>query len=230
MRMDRYEDNLNDLSKKSRTDKNQELYTDVYLNNAYVDISEITEVVNEEKKEDEEIKKNISLEPINYTYQEKNYDINELINEAIKNNDDKLKRSIEHTTEIDNIIKSINENQQEKEKNNNLLSELLPDNDTTTIVEPLKEAILDTKLVDTSIIHKEEMDNEILEEIEENKENSKKNVDDKEIENDSIETEMDDSFKNETKSNKKIFFIIFGVILLIAIVIVILFYKKIIKF
>ena len=44
MRMDRYDEENVDNLKKSRTDKNQELYTDVYLNNAYVDISEINEV------------------------------------------------------------------------------------------------------------------------------------------------------------------------------------------
>ena len=40
MRMDRYENDLcENTSKQTRTTKNQELYTDVYLNNMYVDIN-----------------------------------------------------------------------------------------------------------------------------------------------------------------------------------------------
>ena len=119
MRMDRYDGEEIDVSKKSRTDKNQELYTDVYLNNAYVDISEIEEAVDEENKEtlveNVEIKPEIEVVPL--VYNEKKYDINSLIEEAIENNNDNLKRSIEHTTEIDGIIKSINEAQKEKEQN-----------------------------------------------------------------------------------------------------------------
>ena len=44
MRMDRYdEDEVKE--RVTRTNKNQELYTDVYLNNAYVDISDLKEVL-----------------------------------------------------------------------------------------------------------------------------------------------------------------------------------------
>ena len=44
MRMDRYDDE-EVKERPTRTNKNQELYTDVYLNNAYVDISELKEVM-----------------------------------------------------------------------------------------------------------------------------------------------------------------------------------------
>lgn len=224
MRMDRYEDDNLDALKKSRTDKNQELYTDVYLNNAYVNISEINEI-SKEDSEEEKIKKEldskkIEIEP--YTYEEKNYDINSIITEAIKNNSDNLKRSLEETTEIESIIKSINENQIKKEKEENLLENLLPDSNTTSIIKPLDEAIVNTDNIDTSIIHKDEMSDDMLKTLEiENKVESSK-------EHDYYDT--DDSFKNETKSSKKIIFIIISIIILICIIIGLLIFKKIIKF
>ena len=231
MRMDRYEEDNIDASKKSRTDKNQELYTDVYLNNAYVDISEINEVVNDSEKKDISIKKKNEINPINYTYEEKKYDIRELINSAIESNNDNLKRSLEQTNEIENIIKTINENQFEKEKNENLLSDLLEDTktETTTLFNSLNSAITDTKIVDTSILHKNEMSNEMLDEITnespEEFELVKKN---KNIEENKDE-EKDNSLANETKINKKKIFIIIGIVLFIIIVLGILIYTKIIK-
>lgn len=230
MRMDRYEEDNIDISKKSRTDKNQELYTDVYLNNAYVDIEEINEVVNDKDKI-EERKVIDDSEMITYTYEDKNYDIVSLVNEAIKNNEDNLKRSLEKTTEIENIIKTINENQLEKEKEDNLLSNLLPDNDTTTVLEPLNTLITDTKMIDTSVIHKDEMSNEILESLDDEVKKEKKIEKDIEKEEDKeSDLEVDESLKDETKTNKKIIFIIIGIILLIAIVFGILVWKKVIKF
>jgi len=228
MRMDRYEEDNNDSSKKSRADKNQELYTDVYLNNAYVDISEINEVVNDNGEDYNNIKKKIETEPINYSYQEKNYDINELISIAIENNNDNLKRSLEQTTEIDNIIKTINENQLEKEKENNLLSDLLSDSDTTTIVKTLDTVITDTKELDTSVIHKDEMSNELLNEFEDTKDNTL-SIEPKNIQNET-EEEIDESLSLETKKSKKVIFIVIGIVLIIAIIVGILIYKKIIKF
>ena len=225
MRMDRYDEIDSDVSKRSRTDKNQELYTDVYLNNAYVDISEIEEAVEEENKptsvENVEVKKEV----VPFIYKEKNYDINSLIAEAIENNNDNLKRSIEHTTEIDGIIKSINEAQKEKEKSDNkdLLEFLMPETDTTTIVGPLENAIEDTKMVDTSVIHKDEMSNEILEEMTNENETGESLEEEK-------ESEMDDTFENETKVDKKKIFIIVGIVLVILIVLGILIWKKVIKF
>ncbi|MBQ8892405.1 MAG: hypothetical protein IJ068_06060 [Bacilli bacterium] len=247
MRMDRYDEENVDNLKKSRTDKNQELYTDVYLNNAYVDISEINEVVNETNDVETEYKK-VTPEVAPYSYKEKNYDINELIEQAINENQDNLKRSIEQTTEIDSIIKTINENQLKRENSDNLLAALLPDSDTTTIIEPLGEAITSTKMYDTSILHKDEMSNDFLEEFEK-EENSpvleKEIEEEEEILEESAEEEdskslnvestkkvleIDDSFANETKIDKKKLFIIIGIVLVIILVLVILIWKKVIKF
>ena len=231
MRMDRYDEENSDALKKSRTNKNQELYTDVYLNNAYVDISEITDVVNG-NLEDVDIKKKVETEPVSYTYQEKNYDINELVDKAIQDNEDNLKRSLEQTTEIENIIKSINESQKQKDKEDNLLSELLADSDTTTIVEPLGNVITDTSEMDTSILHKDEMSNDMLEDMEDTKlDLSKSHTYIKyDYDNNQENDEIDDSLKDETKiSKKKIFIIVGGVLVLIAIIIGILIFKKVIK-
>lgn len=218
MRMDRYEEEEIDGIKQTRTNKNQELYTDVYLNNAYVDITELKEVIEEETIKEE--KKQVKPEVVAYSYIEKNYDINKIIEEAINNKEeDNIKRSLEMDSEIDNIIETINENQREQEKEDNLLSDLLPDNNNTTIVQPLEKAITDTSLVDTSVLHKNDMSNELIEELE----------DDEELYTNKEEKEIDESFKNETKSNKKIIFIIIGIVLVIAIVLGILIWKKIIK-
>jgi len=213
MRMDRYEEDTD--IKETRTNKNQELYTDIYLNNAYVDINELKEVM--EKTDSKEEVKLVKPEVASYSYVEKNYDINSLIEEAIKNKkDDKLKRSLDFEDDVNNIIKTINENQLDNQNNNTLLTDLMPDNDTTTIMEPLNDPI-DTSIVDTSVIHKDEMTNEVLNEMMEESLEQKKDI------------EVDDSFKNEVKSSKKIVFIIIGIVLLIAIILGLLIWKKIIK-
>jgi len=223
MRMDRYDEEEKNDSTKTRTNKNQELYTDVYLNNAFVDISEINEVVHDEEEE-EDNSKTIpkSEEVVAYSYVKKNYDINSLIEEAIiKNGNDNIKRSMDDELEIDNIIESINESHEEKEESDELLSDLLPDSDTTTVVSGLGEAIVDTSNVDTSVIHQDEMSNDMIESMKE---------DDDEVLF-KKKTKKDDNLESESKSNKKkVIFIIIGIILLIAIIIGVLIWKKIIKF
>ena len=98
----------------------------------------------------------------------------------------------------------------------------MPENDTTTIVEPLDNVIDNTEMVDTSVIHKDEMSNEILEEMTEENEH-KEPLEER-------ESEMDDTFKDETKIDKKKIFIIGGVILVILIILGFLVWKKVIKF
>ncbi len=159
MRMDRYDDE-EIKERPTRTDKNQELYTDVYLNNAYVDISDLKEVMENEEESQEEKKVN-RPEIVAYNYEEKNYDIVSIINEAIeKNGNNKVKRSLEDDEDVENIIESINEVQREKAADDTLLSDLMPDRDTE-VIPPLEHPILDTSILDTSIIHKDEMSNEL---------------------------------------------------------------------
>ena len=159
MRMDRY-DEEEVKERPTRTNKNQELYTDVYLNNAYVDLSDLKEVMDDENEESKEQKVN-RPEIVAYNYEEKNYDIVSIINEAIeKNGNDKVKRSLEEDEDVENIIESINEVQREKASDDTLLSDLMPDRDTE-VVPPLENPILDTSLIDTSVIHKDEMSNDL---------------------------------------------------------------------
>src|SRR5699024_4599356 len=150
MRMDRYEEKekTND-TKQTRTNKNQELYTDVYLNNVYVDINNLKEVMERENYDENNNQETLKIvkEPlsVNNSYQEKNYDILSIIDEAIKNKkDDNLKRNLDieniNNLEIDSIIQSINENQKEEEKElkkDNLLADLMPNDDNTTVIAPL---------------------------------------------------------------------------------------------
>lgn len=202
MRMDRYEDEVkqNEL-KQTRTNKNQELYTDVYLNNVYVDINNLKDVMEENIELDKE---NIKLikenKVVNYTYEDKNYDIVSLINEAIENKkDDNVKRNLDigvNDQEIANLIESINENHKNDENDSNLLSELLPNNDNTNVIPPLENPILDSSVL---VDHKEECQ-DMLEEI-----NPK-------------DLEIDDSFVDEKSSKKKVIFLVI-IVLVIAILV-----------
>lgn len=244
MRMDRYDDE-EIKERPTRTNKNQELYTDVYLNNAYVDISDLKEVMDNDEETQEE-KKVSRPEVVAYNYEEKNYDIVSIINEAIeKNGNNKIKRSLEDDEDVQNIIESINEVQREKAAEDTLLSDLMPDRDTE-VIPPLEHPILDTSILDTSIIHKDEMSNDLADiEDDETNELDKLDEDDEEEDDDDYEitkkeekdeedesdSNIDDSFANETKmSKKKIIFIILGILVVIGIVVGVLIWKKVIKF
>lgn len=209
MRMDRYEENTNKKDEKNtRTNKNQELYADVYLNNVYVDINNLKEVMKKEnaiEKENIKIKKEEKV--INYNYVDKNYDIVSIIDEAIKNKkDDNLKRNIdlEKDEEIKSLIESIEENNEIKETEKELLSDLLSSDDNTSINLTLKEPILDSKI---------ELNEEKIDKIEDN---SLKDL------------EEDDSFIEKNNSKTKIIIIIFIILIIITLIIGVLLFKNII--
>lgn len=221
MRMDRYNEFLEENDKKqTRTNKNQELYTDVYLNNTYVDINNLKEVVLEQE-EKEVIKKNTSFDQTtNYKYEEKEYDIRKKVEDAIKNKkDDNIKRSYNacEDLEIASLIASINENLNKDEKDSikneeasgDLLSELVTDNDNTKVMpldEPVENSVLENEL---------EIDKE------------KKLKEQKEVDEMGFNTLVDESFK-ETSNKTKIIFVITLILLVIGIIIGFLFYKGII--
>ena len=225
MRMDRYEEEekTND-TKQTRTNKNQELYTDVYLNNVYVDINNLKEVMERENFEEDNKQETLKVVketlPTTNPYQEKKYDIVSIIDEAIKNKkDDNLKRNLDieniNSLEIDSIIESINESQKEEEKelkNDNLLTDLMPNDDNTTVIAPLEEPILDASLI-------ADFENKKEEEI------SHDMLDDDITEKDFVE---DDSFQEKKKSKIKIVLIIFSILIVIAIVVGILLFRDII--
>ena len=214
MRMDRYEEeNSKQDSKQSRLNKNQELYTDVYLNNVYVDINSISEVVNSSDEKKEEVKVHKEPIEIDYTYEEKNYDINAILEKALENKqDDNLKRSIDiasNEEKIENVIESINEKMQEEKKEaleDDLLSDLLPANENTEVIPPLEEPILDTSVYHQSVLV---LPTEETEEYE---------LFDKE--DDIKKEDMEEDFLDEAKKPKhlKLIIIISVIILLIGIV------------
>ena len=224
MRMDRYEEKekTND-TKQTRTNKNQELYTDVYLNNVYVDINNLKEVMERENYDENNNQETLKIvkEPlsVNNSYQEKNYDILSIIDEAIKNKkDDNLKRNLDieniNSLEIDSIIQSINENQKEEEKElkkDNLLADLMPNDDNTTVIAPLEEPILDTSLIADFDSKQEEISHDML--------------DGDITEKDFVE---DGSLKWKKKSKIKIVLIILGILIVVALIIGIFLFKDII--
>ncbi|MBQ8472742.1 MAG: hypothetical protein IJ501_04500 [Bacilli bacterium] len=221
MRMDRYENiENNNETKQTRTNKNQELYTDVYLNNVYVDINSLKDVVKSDVEEKvEETKPVNSIKEVNYNYEDKNYDINSLIEEVIKNKkDDKLKRSLDigvNNLEIDSLIESINENQNKEQKNDKeneiLLSDLLPSDDNTKVIPPLAEPILDTKLIDKNILEKED-------------EEESRDLEDSSMQ----DIQSDTSFVEEKNSKLKVILIIIFILIVVLIVAFILIKKDII--
>ena len=217
MRMDRYDNIENDNeNKQTRTNKNQELYSDVYLNNVYVDINTLKDVVKDEVEvKVEEIKPVNSIKGANYNYEDKNYDINSLIEEVIKNKkDDKLKRSLDigvNNLEIDSLIESINENQKKEQENENLLSELLPSNDNTKVIPPLEEPIFDTKLIDQNMLSND------------------KDINNQDLEDLSLQDiQSDTSFVEEKKSRLKVILTIIFILIVVLIVAFILIKKDII--
>lgn len=214
MRMDRYEEELNNNDlKQTRTNKNQELYTDVYLNNVYVSVDNLKEVMEENE---EDYSQNIKLKKenkiVNYNYEDKNYDIVSIIDEAIKNKkDDNLKRSIdanifESNKEINSLIESIEENNNKKEEEQELLADLLPNDENTEVISLSKP------------IDPEDVGNI--------KEEDNLNLDIKDEFNDK-DLEIDDSFL-EKKSFVKVIIMILSIILVLGVILGILIYKDII--
>lgn len=214
MRMDRYEEELNNNDlKQTRTNKNQELYTDVYLNNIYVSVDNLKEVMEENE---EDYSQNIKLKKenkiVNYNYEDKNYDIVSIIDEAIKNKkDDNLKRSIdanifESNKEINSLIESIEENNNKKEEEQELLADLLPNDENTEVISLSKP------------IDPEDVGNI--------KEEDNLNLDIKDEFNDK-DLEIDDSFL-EKKSFVKVIIMILSIILVLGVILGILIYKDII--
>lgn len=130
-RMEKYEE-PNETS-LSRTNKNKDLYKDVYLNNSVVDFANIMDD-DSEYEEEKEIE-NIIIETTSYV--EKEYDINKYLEERrmmiIKDNlprslNDEIKKSDDEISEIVSRI-------EQKEKEADLFNDLLPDDEDTTVIE-----------------------------------------------------------------------------------------------
>lgn len=152
MRMDRYKDfdekaNLLEQEREpvlSRQKKNQDMYTDVYMNNTFVDINNIFQKDEEDVKETEEV---INEEE---KYEEKSYDINDYLmkaHEMHKDRADNLKRNLdekfeEQEDEIRKLIKNIDE----KDDIVDIFNDLRGDNEDTLIGGKLKTDEFDTSI------------------------------------------------------------------------------------
>lgn len=262
MRMDRYNDSeeVNE-SLKTRTNKNQELYTDVYMNNVCVDINNLKHFMQEDNdlKENENLKLIKENKLVDVKYEDKIYNINTLIEEALASKkDDNLKRSIDTKVddmEINNLIESINENKKENEKevNDGLLVDLMPSDNNTAVIPPLDMPILEDSYQENKINKDEkeeekELDNHDEKSINELDKDLNSVDDDKnshileenklvEVDEDKKELlaeEKNDEIDEEEilfdeKPNRKIVLIVLIILFLIALVIGFLIYKKIIK-
>ena len=239
MRMDRY--NENDTTSevlKTRTNKNQELYTDVYMNNVYVDINNLKNVMQEDDEKTVDLKLVKENKVIDYTYEDKIYNINTLIEEAIKNSSqDNLKRSIDTKVddmEIDSLIESINENKESEKKSNDLLlTDLMPSNDNTSVIPPLEEPILETLNNELEKIDEKASTLEEKVDLEEEKLEKEKNEiveisKKEEVKEETKNNEIEEEFIFEEKSRGKVVLIILITILIIAITVFVLLYKHII--
>ena len=260
MRMDRYNDSeeVNE-NLKTRTNKNQELYTDVYMNNVCVDINNLKHFMQEDNdlKENENLKLIKENKLVDVKYEDKIYNINTLIEEALASKkDDNLKRSIDTKVddlEINNLIESINENKKENEKevNDGLLVDLMPSDNNTAVIPPLDMPILEDSYQENKINKDEKEEEKELVNDDEKQELDKDldSVDDDKnsyiLEEDKLNTvdgdkkelleeEKDDEVDEEElifdeKPNRKIVLIVLIILFLIALVIGFLIYKKIIK-
>ena len=260
MRRDRYNDNeeVNE-SLKTRTNKNQELYTDVYMNNVCVDINNLKHFMQEDNdlKENENLKLIKENKLVDVKYEDKIYNINTLIEEALASRkDDNLKRSIDTKVddlEINNLIESINENKKENEKevNDGLLVDLMPSDNNTAVIPPIETPILEDSYQENKINKDEKEEEKELVNDDEKQELDKNlnSVDDdknshileenKLVEVDEDKKELLAEEKNDEideeeilfdeNPNRKIVLIVLIILFLIALVIGFLIYKKIIK-
>ena len=260
MRMDRYNDSeeVNE-SLKTRTNKNQELYTDVYMNNVCVDINNLKHFMQEDNdlKENENLKLIKENKLVDVKYEDKIYNINTLIEEALASKkDDNLKRSIDTKVddlEINNLIESINENKKENEKevNDGLLVDLMPSDNNTAVIPPIDMPILEDSYQENKINKDEKEEEKELVNDDEKQELDKNlnSVDDDKnsyiLEENKLNTvdedkkellaeEKNDEIDEEEilfdeKPNRKIVLIVLIILFLMALVIGFLIYKKIIK-
>lgn len=230
--MDRYSDEVINVETKTRTNKNQELYTDVYMNNVCVDIDNLKKVMKEDDYQPTEKLKLVKENKLtDVTYTDKEYNINILIEEAIKNKkDDNVKRSIDtklDDIEIDSLIESINENKESREtkQEDSLLADLMPDDNNTIVVPPLETPILEefkqeSNVLDTKVENNQKENNE--ESNEENDEDEQEETLEKE------EIKDTDDILFDEKNQKKVVLIVLVILFIVVLVIGFLIYKKII--
>ena len=164
MRMDKYNDSVTneeieeelhvEKNEFSRTEKNDRIYKESYMNSSIIDINGVSNIFDEDEPVEvieEEIPKEI--------YIKKNYDIDDYIEKAQENKEnDNLMRSLvdtdndvnkvsEKKDEISKLIEKI----EEKEQQEDFFHDLMPDDSDTVITDPVINDTLDTPIDETRL-------------------------------------------------------------------------------
>lgn len=155
-RMERYKEN--ESISYSRTKKNEDLYRDVYLNNTLIDFTKIIGEPEEEVFIKEETEELTFVKPA--TYIEKEYNISKYLEEKrALHQQDNLPRSLNEDLKInDNKIDELVLKIEQKEKEENIFNELMPDDgDTTTLIEGNNElnSFVSEQVIDNYIMNKD---------------------------------------------------------------------------
>ena len=225
MRMDRYKDfeeqeELKEEEKDivlSRSQKNQDMYKDVYMNTTMVDLNKLFD---DEKKE--ELVTNETLyheEP----YEEKSYDVNDYLKKAHESHPmDNIKRDLnsneflEQEDEIKKLIADIDEN-------DDFFSDLRGDNEDTLIGGKLKTDEFDSYIYN-SLLEDEfdlKMGNKALENaLGEETVINLQNIEDEKLEH-TFEKILESDKKTRNKI-KKLPIIIFSITLLMLIIVILI--------
>ena len=222
MRMDKYNDSVTneeieeelhvEKNEFSRTEKNDRIYKESYLNSSIIDINGVSNIFDEDEPVEvieEEIPKEI--------YIKKNYDIDDYIEKAQENKEnDNLMRSLvdtdndvnkvsEKKDEISKLIEKI----EEKEQQEDFFHDLMPDDSDTVITDPVINDTLDTPIDETrldTLIGDDTFYNYAKEQ--------------------EIKQQQDESFRDiiepKHKMPKKLPLIIFGATLVILVIIIII--------
>lgn len=152
-RMDKYEEGS--TVSYSRTRKNEDLYKDVYLNNTLIDFNKIVtledEIINGEQEPV------IEFKTINYT--EKEYNLNKYLEEkrALHQKDNRPRSLNEEIKKSDDEINELVSKIEQKEKEEDLFNDLMPDDDNTTIIganNELNSFVSDT-IIDNYVMNKD---------------------------------------------------------------------------
>ena len=134
--MDRYDEEKKEVSNNlemplSRTNRNQEMYKDAYLNTSYVDIKNIFSEENSSKETEEELENHPTI-----AYEEKNYNINDYLEKAherLTPDDDVRSLDSKDFTERESEISKLIAKIDEKSTDDDFFSSLISNNEDTLI-------------------------------------------------------------------------------------------------
>lgn len=200
-RMDKYEE----IDEKiySRTRKNEDLYKDVYLNNTLIDFDKIMQ---EDVLETEEEKQEQFFECSEINYVEKDYDLSNFLTEKRKQRiQDNLPRSLsEDLKKSDDEISELISKIEQKENDDELFKELLPDSEETTILESRSDNL-------NSYISDDAINNFVMH----------KNIDETSSFMDIEETNSQDKQINKSKNKKRVAIMVFSITLILLIILIV---------